>query len=65
MFDSNLGRSHGVEDIPAVSIQVIVKGLIPGIVMLVLLVFTVLMVDFWRCMTQRSNLQKLLLKNGG
>jgi hypothetical protein len=39
MFDSDLGRSHEVEDMTAASIQVIVKGLIPGTVKLLLLFF--------------------------
>ena len=54
MFNSNLGRSHGVEDIPAASIQVIVKGLIPGIVKLVDLVFIFLSVNLCGLMTFAS-----------
>lgn len=65
MFYSYLDLTHRIENIPPATFQVIVQRFIPGIVMLVLLVFIVLMVDFWRFMTQRSHLQKLLLKNGG
>jgi Gpi18-like mannosyltransferase len=65
MFYSYLDLTHRIQNIPPAPFQVIVDRFIPGIVMLVLLVFTVLMVDFWRFMTQRPNLQKLLLKNGG
>jgi hypothetical protein len=65
MFYSYLDLTHRIQNIAPAPFQVIVDRFIPGIVMLVLLVFTVLMMDFWRFMTQRPNLQKLLLKNGG
>jgi Gpi18-like mannosyltransferase len=65
MFYSYLDLTHRIEEIPPAPFQVIVDRLIPGIVILVLLVFVVLMVDFWRSMTQVSHLQKLLVKNGG
>jgi Gpi18-like mannosyltransferase len=65
MFYSYLDLTHRIEKIPPAPFQVIVDRLIPGIVILVLFVFVVLMVDFWRSMTQVSHLQKLLVKNGG
>jgi Gpi18-like mannosyltransferase len=65
MLYSYLDLTHRIENIPPATFQVIVGRLVPGIVMLVLVVFAVLMVDFWRFMTQGSHLQKVLLKNGG
>jgi hypothetical protein len=62
MFDSNLGRSHGVEDITAASIQVIVKGLIPGIVNLLLLVFIFLSVNLCDLMTFASFFRTTFVK---
>lgn len=65
MFYSYLDLTHRIEKIPPSAFQVIVDRFIPGIVTLVLLVFIVLVVNFWRFMTQGSHLRKLLLKNGG
>jgi hypothetical protein len=65
MFYSYLDLTHRMQNIPPAPFQIIVDSFIPGIVMLVVLAFIVLMVDFWRFMTQAPNLRKFLSKDGG
>lgn len=65
MFYSYLDLTHKIEKIAPAGFQVAVDRLIPGIVILLLLVFVFIMVDFWKRMTQRFQLKRLLLKNGG
>ena len=64
MFYSYFDLTQRIENIPPAGFEGIVDRLISEMVILVLLVFIVLMVDFWKCMTQRSHLKKFFLKNG-
>ncbi len=65
MLYSYFDLTHRIEKIPPALFQNVVDMFIPGIVMLVLLAFIVLVVNFWRFTTRACYLQKLLSRNGG